>query len=131
MPQQQDLTVRALQFVEGASDPLFDSRASGSRWGSCPPRQTSPRDKRANGRRALSTKTLLGRRFSLCDHVPAMQVDQPIERKFAEPGVERHRPLLEIVGQLPGGLDERVLDDVGCVDAVREPAIHSKRDHSH
>jgi hypothetical protein len=77
-----------------------------------------------------------GRTFSLPAHRPlgtldveTVQIQEPIPRQLAQPGVERNRPALDVLREPPGGLGHRVLDDVRRIDASRDAVIQPDGDH--
>jgi hypothetical protein len=61
--------------------------------------------------------------------VAAVDLDQPLPGQAAQPGVERQRPPLRVVGKFQVRLGQGVLDDVGGVEAWPQPAVEANLDH--
>ena len=55
--------------------------------------------------------------------------DQAVPGDLPEPGVERQRPLAEVVGEPRGGLGQGLLHQVGGVDAGGQAAVEADGDH--
>jgi hypothetical protein len=82
------------------------------------------------GRRAGQRRCLLAQDAALAGvQVALVQPDQVLPGQPPQPGVERHRPLAQVAGQLLGGLGQRLLDDVGRIDAGGQPAVHAHPYH--
>jgi hypothetical protein len=62
--------------------------------------------------------------------VAAMHFDESIPRELPQPGIERHWPATQIVGEFAVGVGQDVLHDVGGVHARRESAVHAHGDHA-
>src|SRR5262245_37862807 len=58
-----------------------------------------------------------------CPQVPAMHVDQLAAEDMSQPQEEGKRRIAEILGQLPGRLEVRLLQNVRAVDAPLQAAI--------
>jgi len=55
--------------------------------------------------------------------VPPMGLDQPLPGELPQPGIERHRPVAEVIVEPTRGVGERLLDDVRRVNAGVQPAV--------
>ena len=62
--------------------------------------------------------------------VPLMALQQVLPGDVPQPGIERQRPLAEVIRQPPRRLGEGLLDDVGRINASGHAAIEADRDHS-
>ena len=52
-------------------------------------------------------------------HVPAACIDQSFPRDLSEPGIERQRLVLQVLGQLAGRLHKGLLHDIRRVEAAQ------------
>ena len=58
-----------------------------------------------------------------------MLLQQPLAGQEPEPEEERHRRVLEVLRQPPGGVEVGLLDHVGGVDPALEAAVEPQGDH--
>jgi hypothetical protein len=62
--------------------------------------------------------------------VPAVGFHQPLPGNPSQPGVERQRLLPQIIRELSSGLGQRVLHQVGGVQAGGQPAVQAQGHHA-
>ena len=61
--------------------------------------------------------------------MPPVCVDDMVLRDLAQPEVERHRRVAEILRQPLAGLEQHVLHDVAGIDATRHRLVEPQADH--
>jgi hypothetical protein len=61
--------------------------------------------------------------------VTAALVGQAVEGELPQPRVERQWPLDHVAVEPAVGLGQRLLDDVGRIDAGGQPRVEAQRDH--
>ena len=59
----------------------------------------------------------------------AMQSIEPLPGQLPQPGIERQGPLPQVIGEIQGGVHERLLDHIRGVDPGGQAAVEMHGDH--
>ena len=130
IPEEEHIPVGLGNLQESLADPIPDFVLLDAFTGGSPAGAKLPAELLKRGAGELDLIVLFAmNRAPLALNVPPLQFPEARPGDLPEPRVERQRTLTQIVGPLPNALGERVLNDVGGIEALPQPIDQTDLDH--
>ena len=129
--EQDDLAVAVVELHERRLEPPLELAAEGRGRG-CQLRVAELRgqvERRAVEKRGRRQRLFAVQAAPRGAAVPPVLVDHRVARDLADPEVERHRRVAQVLIQPLARLDQDVLDDVTGIDPAPQRAIEAELDH--
>ena len=129
--EEEDLAVVVVELVEGEAEAAFElaAEAVGGGGEAGVAEAVGEVEARAVGELGRGQRSLAVEGSPGGDPVAAVLVNHPVARDLAEPEVERHGRVAEVIGQAAARLDQDVLHDVARVDPAADRVVEPEVDH--